>query len=456
MADFDLIIRGGQTILPGEEGGISKSDIGITDGKIAAVEKSLKGQTGETEIKATKFTVAPAFLDAHVHFNEPGRDDWEGIQTGSRALALGGGSWYADMPLNSEPPCLTAAELEKKRDLALQKSSTDFSLWGGLTPDNLDEIDGLADAGCIGLKAFMCDSGIDSFPTITEDALKKGMEKAAERGLVVAVHAELQDALDRHAEEFPPVDRSARSFLDSRPTDPEVRAALLATGLAEETGAKLHIVHASCPEVLAIVDLAKDDGADVTVETCPHYLLFHEAHVLGETGAAFKCCPPLRREWTRDTMWSAIGDGEIDTVGSDHSPAPPSMKESANDDFFEIWGGIAGCQHGFPALLGEANMRAFGMQKISDLASSNVANRFGIASRKGTIEVGKDADLVLLSFLEKGDPITADDLVYQHPYSAYIGHASPCTVHATYCRGHELTGKKGLPEGFQPQFVRPE
>ena len=450
MADFDLILRGGQTVLPGEEGGISKSDIGITDGKIAAVERSLKGKTAEVEVKATKFTVAPAFLDSHVHFNEPGRDDWEGIETGSRALALGGGSWFADMPLNSEPPCLSGEELEKKRDIAFAKSTTDFSLWGGLTPDNLDQLDGIADAGAIGFKAFMAESGVDSFPRITTDALCEGMKKAAARDLVVAVHAESQQHLDQHAIDFPPADKSARAFLDSRPTDPEVQAALLATQIAAETGAKLHIVHASSPEVLAIVDMAKEDGVNVTVETCPHYLLFNEEHVI-EHGAPFKCCPPLRRQWSVDTMWSAIGDGEIDTIGSDHSPAPPERKQG--DDFFAIWGGIAGCQHAYPALMGEANMRAFGLHRIADMASLHVADRFGFSDRKGTIEVGKDADLVLLSFAEKGKPISADDLAYRHSYSAYIGHAPTCTVHTTYCRGFDLS--KGRPEGFTPEFIKP-
>lgn len=430
----DLIIRNGSVVTPE---GVTKADVAISAGVIAAVGPNL-GENARAEIDATGLHVFPGILDAHVHFNEPGRTEWEGIASGSTALAAGGGTWFCDMPLNSTPPVLDAATFVGKRRLAEAKSLTDFSLWGGLVPGNLEKLAELRDAGAIGLKAFMCGSGIEDFPGVTDAAtLKAGMAEAAGLGLLVAVHAEdeaqarrLTDAAKARGA------TDVRSWLATRPVAVELAAIRLALELAGETGCALHIVHVSSPEGIDLVTEAKKKGVNVTAETCPHYLLLNDDDVVRRRAPA-KCAPPLRSEEARKGLWQRVAAGAVDTIGSDHSPAPPAMKTA--EDFFAVWGGISGIQHGFPLLLSDALSGVLGGRALPVLAAllaANVAKRFRLAG-KGRVAADHDADLALLD-LAAVHELRNEDLLYRHRQGPYAGRRCRVKVRRTFVRGHEV------------------
>ncbi len=412
MSDHDLIVHGGN------------GSLAITGGIVTAIGSNIPG-SAEEEVDLGENLILPGWIDAHVHFNEPGRADWEGFATGSRALAAGGGTAFFDMPLNSSPPVITRAAFEEKRSLGEQKSCLDFALWAGLTPDSLDHMEAMAEAGAIGFKAFMCPSGLDEFQSANPSTLRKGMEIAARTGLPVAVHAEDPEVIRQHQSARPPAATDMRAWLDSRPIEAELSAIRIAIDLACETGCDLHIVHVTCPEGIDLVTAAKARGVRVTVETCPHYLLLDDEQAIA-IGPAAKCAPPLRAAGNVAAMWEKLVAGEIDTIGSDHSPSPPELKQG--DDIFAMWGGIAGIQHGLPLLL------SHGLNLTSQL-SSNVAARFRLP-RKGTLTPGHDADFIVLE--KKPFTITRDSLLTRHPISPYIGLSSAFTVAATYLRGQAV------------------
>lgn len=323
-----LTLRNARLVL---ETGIVRGEVAVRDGRIHKIGVSVP-PSDPLNLDVRGAFVFPGFLDAHVHFNEPGREHWEGLATGSRSLAAGGGTTFIDMPLNSHPPVLDAEALQNKRRIAEKKSILDFALWGGLCPGHTDQIDGMAEAGAAGFKAFLCPSGIEEFPAANAATLREGMERARRWNLPVAVHAEDPRGIARHQ----PTGRTMRDFLDSRPKQAEVSAIRMACEIAGETGAALHVVHVSCAEGLAEIARARRDGVDVTAETCPHYLLFTAENAV-RLGARAKCAPPLREPTDVEALWTALLEGQVDTIGSDHSPAPPEMK--TGDDAFAIWGG---------------------------------------------------------------------------------------------------------------------
>ncbi|MFI5335673.1 MAG: allantoinase AllB, partial [Opitutales bacterium] len=446
----DLIIRGGSVVTPER---ITRADVGIAGGKFVRIAPAIT-EAGTREIDATGLHVFPGILDAHVHFNEPGRADWEGLATGSAALAAGGGAWFCDMPLNSTPPVLDATTFDAKVRLAAAKSITDFSLWGGLVPGNHEWLPELARAGAIGVKAFMCGSGMDDFPGITDAAtLRKGMQCAARLGLLVAVHAEdeaMAGRLTRAA-----VSRDARAWLKTRPVEVELAAIRLATELAGETQCALHIVHVSSPEGLTLVAEARRRGVKVSAETCPHYLLLNEEDLVRE-GTSAKCTPPLRSEAARQGLWRGVNVGLVETIGSDHSPAPPALKQSR--DFFAAWGGISGVQHGFPLLLSTAVAsltEQWALPLMSALLAANVARRFRLPG-KGRITEGNDADFALLD-LRSHHTLNNAELLYRHRQGPY--HGRPCTVRVrqTWVRGVRIWGEDGIAPGApKGHLLRPD
>ena len=430
MADFDLIVR-------------AQQDIAISDGKFFAIGPNLRGSARE-EIDATKMAILPGVIDAHVHFNEPGRTDWEGFETGSRAAAAGGTTTVFEMPLNAHPPTIDGESFNAKRAAAEKVSIVDFGLWGGLVPGNLEHLDTLRDRGVVGVKAFMCDSGIEDFPRVTISILREGMKRAAELDLLVGVHAESQEMTQKlTAEKRSKGKTSVRDYLESRPIETELDAIKCAIDLAAETKCRLHIVHVSCGRGVALIAEARRQGLDVSCETCPHYLILTEAD-MERLGAVAKCAPPLRSEQDRQSLRGRLGD--VTTIGSDHSPSPWSMKDHAN--FFEAWGGISGCQH----LLGLLINSAIALKQISELTSTNVAQRFRM-NQKGEIAVGKDADFTIID-LSAEEPVTRESLLYRHRHTPYVGRRLRGRVVRTVMRGQTIfaQGKFFPPHG---QFVRP-
>jgi allantoinase len=427
MPDFDLLIRGASN-LPA---------IGIIDGKIAA----LADGSAVEEIDATGLLVLPGLIDAHVHFNEPGRTDWEGVATGARACAAGGTTMFFDMPLNSHPPVIDPAAFDLKRAAFEENSFVDFALWGGLVSGNLEHIEALHARGVVGLKAFMSDSGIAEFPKIDTPTLRAAMQRAAALGLVVAVHAEIDHPELRRGP-------SIADYLASRPIEIELEAIQIALDLAGETGCALHVVHVSSAAGVRLINEARDRGVDVTCETCPQYLVLNEED-LARIGAVAKCAPPLRAESERRALLAAVVAGDVQTLGSDHSPAPISMKTDA--DFFKMWGGISGCQH-LLALLFDLDLS---LEFISSRTAANVADRFAFADRKGRLQPGLDADLVLVD-PASSTHITRESLRYRHPHTPYLGRELRGRVVRTILRGQTiyLDGKLiGEPQG---RFVIPE
>ena len=450
MSLYDVLFCSG-TVVTLER--LFSADIAVVDGRIVAIGSKLERSAAEI-VDASGLHLFPGIIDAHIHFNEPGREHWEGIASGSRSLAAGGGALFFDMPLNAAPPTLDRESFARKQACAKAKSVLDFALWGGLTPNNLDTMEELADAGAIGFKAFMSRSGTSDFSHSNAEVLKRGMKIAVARGLPVGVHAEDDEMTQALAEERRSQGKIGwRDYLDSRPVEAELRAIRVALELAGETGCDLHIVHVSCPEGIDLIQEARDRGIRVTAETCPHYLLLTDDSV-GKVGASAKCAPPLRDAVRREELWKRLRAGTIDTLGSDHSPAPPEMKVS--EDFFAIWGGISGCQHAFLLALAEWRLRAGadGLARFAAVTATNVAARFGIGRQKGQIAEGFDADVTLVD-LEGCERITADQFLYRHPISPYIGLELRAVVKGTWMRGRAVYRDGKIVGEAQGRLVTP-
>jgi allantoinase len=364
------------------------------------------------------------------------------------------------MPLNSTPCCVTAADVDRKREALEQASITDFALWGGLVPGVVGEMADMAQRGVVGFKAFMCDSGLPEFPRADDETLRDGMAEAARLHLPVAVHAESQDKVRLKANPThdawgpalaaPRTDRGVRDFLESRPVAAETEAIVRALELARETGVSLHIVHVSTGRGVSRAVEARARGVDVSIETCPHYLWFTEADV-ERLGAIAKCAPPLRAAEHGEALWDTVMAGQVDVVGSDHSPTEPSMKAG---DFRSAWGGIAGVQSTLAVLLDRGyHHRQLPLERIADLVATHPARRFRIP-RKGIIESGSDADLVLI------DPTASftleqHHLQQRHKTSPYVGSTFRGTVRATLRRGETIFADGHITARTCGRFVRP-
>ena len=425
----DLVVRG------------DTADIVVEDGQIVAIGPQLPGAA--EEIDARGLHIFPGLIDVHLHFNEPGRTDWEGAATGSRALAAGGGTLFFDMPLNSTPCTVNAEAFDQKRAALERSSITDFALWGGLIPGNVPQMAELADRGVVGFKAFLCDSGLPEFPRADDLTLFEGMREAARLGLPVAVHAESQEItqglIRRNG------NGSVAQFLASRPVIAELEAIQRATLLAREAGAKLHIVHVSSGRGVALAAEARARGTDVSIETCPHYLFFTEDDV-ERLGAIAKCAPPLRAAADQDALWKQLLAGTVDIVASDHSPAPPEMKTG---DFGKAWGGIAGVQSTLAVLLDRVPL-----ERISSLVSAEPARRFRIPS-KGAITIGMDADLALVD-LSRSVQLRPEHLMQRHPMSnPYLGFTFRGNVERTIRRGETIFASGKITARGPGKFVRP-
>ncbi|WP_121611096.1 allantoinase [Mesobacillus foraminis] len=436
MSGYDKIIRNGLIV---SEDGIRKSDIGIRDGTIAEIADGIVGTAAE-EINAEGLHILPGLIDTHVHFNEPGRGEWEGLETGSQSLAAGGVTTFFDMPLNSTPPTTTPAAFDLKKNAADRKSIIDYRLWGGMVPENLDELEELHKRGVIGFKAFMSNSGIEDFGYSEDVTLFQGMQQIARLGSILAVHAEsnlITQQLSDHMKQNGRL--NVRDYCDSRPVLSEMEAVSRILAYAEAAKCRLHIVHASSGEVVSLISDAKKRGIDVTVETCPHYLSLTVSD-FEELGPIAKCAPPLREQEHVDALWNLVKLGEVDIIGSDHSPSPFHFKKGKG--IFEAWGGISGAQSTLNVLLEEGYWkRGVPLESIIQAACVNPARRFGLDETKGSISIGKDADLAIID-LKQSFTLKESDLRYRHKYSPYVGRTFRGKVLLTISNGNIVFGEK--------------
>ncbi|TXK73759.1 allantoinase [Paenibacillus sp. N3.4] len=433
--EFDLVIRNGTVVLLDQ---VRLLDIGIQGGKIAALGENLVYSEHTPVYDAEHLHIFPGMVDAHVHFNEPALGHWEGFVTGSSALAAGGCTTYIDMPLNGVPPTVSMSALTAKLKAAEGSSYVDYALWGGLVPGNIEQLQGLAEAGVIGFKAFMScpgGEGEDIFAEVDDLTLHAGMEEIARLGKVLALHAESEEIVSSLAKQaLAEGKRGALDFVATRPILAELDAVKRALFYAEQTGCKLHFVHISSAEAVQAITEAKAKGMDVTVETCPHYLAL-TSDDLEKLGPVAKCAPPLRTLEDQQRLWAELAAGRLDIIASDHSPCPTDMKQG---DMFEAWGGISGAQSSLELMLDEGHLRrGIPLPLLSRMLSQEPAERFGLYPRKGEIVVGADADFALVD-MKCGYKLQQSDLLFRHKHSPYIGREFGCRVKATFLRGTKV------------------
>jgi allantoinase len=429
---FDTVILFGTVVT---ENDVVEADLGIHNGKIVTICKPGTIKAGSAKIIDAKgLHIFPGLIDVHVHFNEPGRDNWEGLETGSQSLAAGGITTFFDMPLNSNPPTTTKERYLEKQQLANEKSIVDYRLWGGLVPDNIENLTELHEEGAIGFKAFMSECGTDDFQYADNSTLIQGMERIAELDSILALHAESNEMINYLTEKAKKEQRlSSRDYCNSRPILSELEAVERVLRYAELTGCKLHIVHVSSKKVIDRIKEAKEQGIDVTAETCPHYLCL-SIDDFEEIGPTAKCAPPLREREEVELLWQALKNGDIDIISSDHSPSPPELK-TQGEHIFDVWGGIAGCQNTLHALLTEGyHKRGVSLSKIAEVTAIQPAKRFGLYPNKGSIQIGSDADLTIINLNEKF-MLKAEDLKYRHKISPYVGKTFIGKTLYTFSRG---------------------
>ena len=441
----DVVVRGGTVVFPD---GRKVADVRIDGDHIVEVGQDLAG--GDQEIDARGLHVFPGLIDIHVHFNEPGRTEWEGGETGSHALAAGGGTVFFDMPLNSSPCTLTARDVDLKRAALEASSVTDFGLWGGLVPGSVEHMTDMASHGVVGFKAFMCDSGLPEFPRADEKTLWAGMREASRLGLPVAVHAEDHEMTRRLTSTMRGT--AAADYLASRPVAAEVEAIAQAVEIARETGVWLHIVHVSSGSGVAKVLEGVARGIDVTMETCPHYLFF-TADDLERLGVVAKCAPPLRDAGECLSLWTEVREGGVDIIASDHSPTDPALKKEG--DFRSSWGGIAGVQSTLAVLCGRSpDGRRIRFERIASLMAATPASRFSLRG-KGSLSAGNDADMVLVN-PARSATLDQGRLLQRHQASPYLGYPLAGTIVRTIRRGETIFANGVIVATTKGKFIRPK
>jgi allantoinase len=393
-----------------------------------------------TDAAVTDFSesaILPGLVDSHVHINEPGRTEWEGFATGTRAAAAGGYTLIVDMPLNCLPPTTTVEALEAKRACAQKSSLVDWALWGGVVSDNQQHIESLASAGVPGFKCFLVDPGIDGFTMVSEQQLRDAVPHVAKTGLPFLVHAELPGPIEAATRELAHADwRRYDTYLRSRPDEAELAAIELLLSLCREFHSRLHIVHLSTSKALDVLRCAKSEGLPVTVETCPHYLYF-SAEQIADGSTLCKCAPPIRSDANREQLWQALREGVINFVVTDHSPCPPQMKRLEEENFRTAWGGIASLSIALPVVWTEARRRGFALNDIAKWMAENPAQLAGCGDRKGKIAERFDADFVVFD-CDSEFTLTEDRLHHRHPISPYLGHRFAGVVKQTYLRGSRI------------------
>lgn len=378
--------------------------------------------------------ILPGLVDSHVHINEPGRTEWEGFRTATRAAAAGGHTMLVDMPLNCIPATNSVAGLEAKRHAAHGQCWIDWAAWGGVVQGNDDQIVPLAQAGVRGFKCFLVPSGVDEFEMVTEEYLRKALPHVASTGLPLLVHAELPGPLEAAAKRLSAADWARyQTYLQSRPDEAELAAIALMLSLCRKYRFRLHVVHLSTASGLEILRAARAEGLPVTVETCPHYLHL-EAETIADGATPCKCAPPVRGRANRELLWQGLRDGVIDMVVTDHSPCPPAKKRMQEGNFQTAWGGIASLSMALPLMWTEVRRRGFALPDVVRWMAEQPARLAGCDTRKGQVAAGHDADFVVFD-PEAEFTVTEDRLHHRHLVSPYLGERLQGNVRRTYLRG---------------------
>ncbi|WP_425524743.1 allantoinase AllB [Saccharopolyspora ipomoeae] len=427
------MLRARRIVLPGgETAGESGADVVVRDGAIAAIEPHGSNRTGRVVELADDEVLLPGLVDTHVHVNDPGRTEWEGFETATRAAAAGGVTTIVDMPLNSLPPTVDVDALELKRKTAAAKAHVDVGFWGGAIPGNVGDLRGLHEAGVFGFKCFLLHSGVDEFPPLDPAGLEESLTELAGLDAMMIVHAEDSHVIDTaptpHGEDY-------GDFLDSRPKGAENVAIAQVVELARRIGARVHILHLSSADALPLIASARADGVRVTVETCPHYLSF-TAEEIPDGATQFKCCPPIREAGNRELLWKALADGTIDCVVSDHSPCVPELKRLDIGDFGVAWGGVSSLQLGLPAIWTQARLRGHSLDDVVRWMATRPAEFAGVRG-KGSIAVGNDADFCVFA-PDDAFVVDVEKLQHRNPISPYHGRPLAGVVRQTWLRGEEL------------------
>lgn len=388
--------------------------------------------------------ILPGLVDSHLHINDPGRAEWEGFETATRAAAAGGYTMLVDMPLNCLPATSNVAALETKRDAARGRCRVDWAAWGSVVADNQRDVEKLAGAGVRGFKCFLIHPGIDGFTMVTEPELRAALPHVARTGLPLLVHAELAGPIEAATADLENADwKSYATYLRSRPDEAETSAIRLLLSLCREYRFRLHIVHLATWQALDELRAARAEGLPVTVETCPHYLHF-SAEEIADEATLCKCAPPIRSRENREKLWQGLRDGVIDLVATDHSPCLPSMKQLETGNFKTAWGGIASLSVALPVMWTDASRRGFTLRDIARWMAEGPAELAGCGWRKGRIAAGCDADLVVFE-PEAEFTVAPERLHYRHAVSAYMGEKLRGVVKATYLRGKQVFAEGAFP-----------
>jgi len=433
---YDLVVRSRRTVLPE---GTRAAAVAVSGPAIAAIAAYAEPLDAASAVDLGDLALLPGLVDTHVHVNEPGRTDWEGFATATRAAAAGGVTTICDMPLNSLPPTVSVAALADKRAAATGQCWVDVAFWGGAVPGNQDALRPLHQAGVTGFKCFLIDSGVPEFPPLEAAELRSVLGSLAAMDALLIVHAE--DAAEVKAASG----RDFGSFVTSRPPVAERRAIEKVIGATAATGARAHIVHLSAAECVAVIAGAKAAGIRLTAETCPHYLYF-AAEQVPDGATEFKCCPPIRDAINREALWRGLEAGVIDCVVSDHSPCPPALKASDSGDFGAAWGGIASLQLSLAAVWTVARRRGRTLDDVARWMSAAPAQLAGLTA-KGGLAVGCDADLVAFD-PDETYVVEPAHLLHRHPVTPYVGRTLTGRVCQAWLRGTALLDPdRGVPDG---------
>ncbi|WP_410591748.1 allantoinase AllB [Amycolatopsis sp. lyj-23] len=429
---MDLVVRAARAVTA--EGEVPAT-IGVDGGRIVAVEPGGVALAGDRVLDlGGDVVLLPGLVDTHVHVNDPGRAEWEGFETATRAAAAGGVTTIVDMPLNSLPPTVDVAALEVKRTAAAGRVHVDVGFWGGAIPGNAPDLRGLHDAGVFGFKCFLLHSGVDEFPPLDPAGLDEALRELSSFDALMIVHAE-----DAHEIDSAPEPHGGRyvDFLHSRPRQAENLAISHVIEAARRHSARAHILHLSSSDALPLIASARRDGVALTAETCPHYLSF-VAEEIRDGATQFKCCPPIREAANREQLWQGLADGVIDTIVSDHSPCTPELKRFDSGDFGQAWGGISSLQLGLPAIWTQARQRGFALTDVVRWMAERPAAQAGMR-RKGHLAVGYDADFCVFA-PDEAFVVDVAKLKHRNPVSAYDRRPLAGVVRSTWLRGAEITG----------------